>query len=42
MLGWGSQGGVRTGEKAGQRCEKNGGEAHRISLGHVSTPYDWN
>jgi hypothetical protein len=36
MLGCGFQSGVRTGDKAGQRCEENGGEARQISLEHVS------
>lgn len=32
---------VRTGEKAGQRYQKSDGEAHRISLEHLSTPDNW-
>jgi hypothetical protein len=36
MLVWGSQSCVRNGDKAGQRCEENGGEARQISLEHVS------
>src|SRR4029453_1307213 len=36
MLGRGSQSCVRTGDKAGQRCQQSGGEAHRIPLEHVS------
>src|SRR6266446_3554332 len=29
---------VRAGDKAGQRCQESGSEAHRICLKHVSTP----
>src|SRR5882762_2239078 len=36
MLRCGSQSCVRNGDKAGQRCEENGGEAHQISLEDVS------
>jgi hypothetical protein len=42
MLARGSQSRVRTGDKAGgQRHQESGGEAHRISLEHVSTPDNW-
>src|SRR6266478_2725095 len=36
MLGCASQSCVRSGDKAGQRYQKSGGEAHRISFEHVS------
>jgi len=36
MLVWGSQSCVRNGDKAGHRCEENGGEPRQISLEHVS------
>jgi hypothetical protein len=36
MLVWGSQSCVRNGDKAGHRCEENGGEARQISLEYVS------
>src|ERR1700737_1815795 len=36
MLVGGSQSCVRNGDKAGQRSQQSGGEAHRISLEHVS------
>src|SRR5882724_4956679 len=38
MLRLRTQGCVRTGYKAGQRCYDSGSEAHRISLDHVSNP----
>jgi hypothetical protein len=38
VLGCGSQSCVRIGEKAGQSYQKSGGETHRISFEHVSTP----
>jgi hypothetical protein len=36
MLGCSSQSCVRTSDKAGQRHQESGGEAHRISLENVS------
>src|ERR1700732_690519 len=36
MLGGGRPSCVRDGDKDRQRCQENGGEAHRISLEHVS------
>jgi hypothetical protein len=36
VLGRGSQSCVRNGDKAAQRYQKSGGEAHRISLENVS------
>jgi len=36
MLVWGSHSCVRNGDKAGHRCDENGGEARQISLEHVS------
>src|SRR5258708_31264453 len=41
MLGCGIQSCVRTGDKAGEHCQKSGDEAHRFSLEHVSTSYHW-
>src|SRR6266436_3104757 len=41
MLGCGIQSCVRTGDKAGEHRHKSGDEAHRFSLEHVSTPYNW-
>src|SRR5437660_11661563 len=41
MPGCGSRSRVRTGDKAGQRYQESGGEAHRISLEHVPTPNNW-
>src|SRR5713101_3489596 len=37
MLGYGIQSCIRSGDKANHGCQENGGEAHRISLEHVST-----
>src|SRR5580693_7497891 len=36
VLGCGSQSCVRSGDKAGQRYQESGGEAHRISCEHIS------
>src|SRR6266446_6732345 len=38
VMGCSSQSCVRSGDKVGQQCQQSGGEAHRISLEHVSSP----